>query len=290
MEEARGVSDAPVPALSVPVRPAATVMLLRDGVDGVEVFMLQRTHSAVFARGQYVFPGGKVDDVDHADELDPYCDGDDATASAAMSLERGGLAWQVAAIRECFEEAGVLLARRVDGDDPVRFDDPDTAGRFTVARHAVHGGERSMVEVCRDERLVLLADRVHLVDHWLTPIGERRRFDTRFFVAHAPEAQEPLHDDTETIASLWVRPADALEMMERGELGMLPPTIFNLRRLASYATADDAVAAAARAGVPPCVFPRLLLDDGGRIRGVVRPDQEGYDATPVPEFVVANPR
>ena len=102
-----------VPAASIPVRPAATVMLLRDRPDGLEVFMLQRTLSAAFARGQYVFPGGKVDDADHGEAFEPICDGlDDATASARMGMDHGGLAWLVAAIRECFEEAGVLLARR----------------------------------------------------------------------------------------------------------------------------------------------------------------------------------
>ena len=87
-------------SIDVPVRPAATVMLLRDGHAGLEVFMLQRTHSAAFARSQFVFPGGRVDDADHADDFEPVCDGlDDDAASARLGLERGGLAWYVAAIR-----------------------------------------------------------------------------------------------------------------------------------------------------------------------------------------------
>src|SRR5215203_2289055 len=94
-------------AIDVPVRSAATVMLLRDGDNGPEVFMLQRTHSAAFARSQYVFPGGRVDDADHGDDFEPVCEGlGDAAASQRLGVERGGLAWYVAAIRECFEEAG----------------------------------------------------------------------------------------------------------------------------------------------------------------------------------------
>jgi 8-oxo-dGTP pyrophosphatase MutT (NUDIX family) len=266
-------------------------MLVRDGADGLEVFMLQRTMSAAFARGQYVFPGGKVDDADHGEAFEPVCDGlDDATASARMGLDRGGLAWLVAAIRECFEEAGVLLARRVDETELVRFDDPPTTERFNTARHAIHEGERSLVDLCAEERLLLLTDRIHLVDHWITPVGERRRFDTRFFVAAAPDGQEPLHDDKETIASRWVRPADALAMWESGELQMFPPTIASLRFLEPFATAADAVAAAEAIGVPAPVLPRMRFDDAGRIVGVVLPGQDGYEATPLPEHVVTAPR
>ena len=102
-------------AADVPIRPAATVMLLRDGSSGPEVFMLQRTHSAAFARGQYVFPGGRVDDADHGADYEPICDGlDDDAASARLGLDHGGLAWLVATIRECFEEAGVSCWRAID--------------------------------------------------------------------------------------------------------------------------------------------------------------------------------
>jgi 8-oxo-dGTP pyrophosphatase MutT (NUDIX family) len=280
-----------VPAASVPVRPAATVMLLRDGDDGVEVFMLQRTLSAAFARGQYVFPGGKVDGDDHADEFEPFCDGlDDGAASARMGLDHGGLAWLVAAIRECFEEAGVLLARPSDGADIVRFDDPEVEGRFNSARHEVHDGTRSLVEVCEAEGLVLLTDRIHLVDHWITPVGERRRFDTRFFVAAAPEAQEPLHDDKETIASLWVRPVDALAMWKAGELQMFPPTVASLRFLEPFDSAAAAVEASEAVGVPQPILPRILLDGEGRIVGVRMPHEEGYADTPLPEHVIGGQR
>jgi 8-oxo-dGTP pyrophosphatase MutT (NUDIX family) len=280
-----------VPAAAVPVRPAATVMLVRDAPAGPEVFMLQRTLSAAFARGQYVFPGGKVDGDDHADEFEPFCDGlDDAAASAQMGLEHGGLAWLVAAIRECFEEAGVLLARPGNGDEIVRFDSPEVEERFNAARHEVHDGTRSLVDVCATEGLVLLTDRIHLVDHWITPVGERRRFDTRFFVAAAPEVQEPLHDDKETIASLWVRPADALAMWQAGEIQMFPPTVASLRFLEPFESAAAAVEASRTIGVPPPILPRAQLDDEGRITGVVLPGQDGYDETPLPEFVLGGQR
>ncbi len=285
------MSDAPVRADAVPVRPAATVMLVRDGADGLEVFMMQRTHAATFARGQYVFPGGKVDDADHAEVFEPICDGlDDASASAQLGLDHGGLAWLVAAVREVFEDAGVLLARRADSDRVVDLDDPDTAARYNAARHAIHEGDLSLADFCWAEGLLLLVDRIHIVDHWVTPLGERRRFDTRFFVGAAPPAQHPLHDDKETIASRWVRPADALRMWHDGEIQMFPPTVASLEFLCGFDVAADAVAAAEAAGVPEVVLPRIVVDDEGRVLGVKRPGDEGYDDTPIPEFVVAFPR
>ena len=112
--------------------------------------MLQRTVGSVRA-GQFVFPGGKVDDADHGEAFEPICDGlDDATASAPYGDRTRWPRLLVAAIRECFEEAGVLLARPVDGTDVVRFDDPEVARRFNVARHAIHDGSLSLVELCAD--------------------------------------------------------------------------------------------------------------------------------------------
>lgn len=283
--------DERVRADSVPVRPAATVMLLRDATAGLEVFMMQRTLSAAFARGQYVFPGGKVDDADHASVFEPICDGlDDASASARLGIERGGLAWLVAALREVFEEAGVLLARPSGADAIVSLDDPAVAARYNVARHAIHDGDLSLADFCADEELLLLVDRIHLVDQWVTPIGERRRFDTRFFVAAAPSAQQPLHDDKETIASRWVLPAEALEMWRAGELQMFPPTVASLEFLAGHPTVAVAVDAASRIGIPSVVQPRLVTDENGRTVGIKRPGDDGYDDVVEPEFVVGNPR
>ncbi|MFM7307624.1 MAG: NUDIX hydrolase, partial [Actinomycetota bacterium] len=184
---------------SVPLRPASTVMLVRDAPSDIEVFMLQRTTSAVFASGMYVFPGGRVDDVDAAAELDELCDGmSDAEASDLLRVPSGGLAYWVAAIRECFEEAGVLLARDQRGEY-VSLGDTDTQARFGELRHRVHDGQLSLAELCRRENLRLAVDAIRYVSHWITPVGEKRRFDTRFFVAVAPSAQDPLHDDKETV-------------------------------------------------------------------------------------------
>ena len=257
---------------TVPIRTAATVMLVRDAVDGdpgVEVFMLRRTGNASFAAGMYVFPGGKVDDADHARELEPFCRGlDDAAASAQLDIESGGLAYWVASIRECFEEAGILLAERRDGS-ALRVGDDD--------RHAVHDGSMSMDELCRRDDLILDLSTTQYVDHWVTPVGERRRFDTRFFVTEAPAGQEGLHDDKETVESSWVRPERALAMLDAGELMMMPPTIKNLRWLAEFSTADDVVAAGAAIAHPPKTLPKIRTDAAGNLVGIALPGDPDYD-------------
>ncbi|MEY4158106.1 MAG: hypothetical protein RL743_601 [Actinomycetota bacterium] len=267
----------------VPVKPAATVMLVRDddATHDIEVFMLRRTLNAVFAGGMYVFPGGKVDEVDGGDHIEHLCDGlTDAEASRLLQLPSGGLSYWVAAIRECFEEAGVLLARHASTGEPVRFDDPTVAARFADYRHHVHDGSLGLHELCDRESLRLATDSIRYVSHWITPKGEVRRFDTRFFLARAPQAQDPLHDDGETIESLWVSPTEALERFKRGELAMIPPTIRNLEFLVPHDTADEALAAAMKVGIPPAIIPRLRVNDEGKVTAVVMPDEPGYDDLP----------
>ncbi|MHB1090454.1 MAG: NUDIX hydrolase [Ilumatobacteraceae bacterium] len=263
----------------VPIRPAATVMLIRDRPSvAFEVFMLQRTLSAVFAKGMYVFPGGRVDEGDSANELEDLCDGmSDEQASSLLQVPAGGLAYWVAAIRECFEEAGVLLARHTSNQEIVRFDNPDVVAKFAEARQQIYDGTLTLTQLCARENLRLVTDSIHYVSHWITPVGETRRFDTRFFVARAPQAQEPLHDDGETIASLWVEPEDALTRGGRGELALIPPTISNLEFLAQHRTTTDVLDAASKIGVPITILPRLRTDADGKVIGILLPGQPGYE-------------
>jgi len=259
------------------LRPAATVMLIRDVADDFEVFMLQRTHNAAFAGGMYVFPGGKVDATDGAEALEPYCDGlNDFEASAILQIPNGGLAYWVAAIRECFEEAGVLLAKHAKTNQTVAFDEIATQERFAKARSAVHDSSMNIIELCQHEDLRLVAGSIHYVSHWITPVGEARRFDTRFFVAAAPQSQEPLHDSQETIASLWVKPQDALNKLEHGELAMFPPTSENLKFLANYSTTAEVLKAAKKVSNPVAILPRLRTNSDGKVIGVIMPGEPDY--------------
>lgn len=228
-------------------------MLVRDSFGPLEVFMMRRTTKAAFAGGMYVFPGGAVDAEDSS--------------------------YEMASIRECFEEAGVLLASDRDGRT-VRFDSPDVQSRFTSYRHVVHAGERSMTSVLDSEGLTARLDDLVWVAHWITPFGEVRRFDTRFFVAAMPDDQDSLHDDVETVDSLWVEPAVALERAASGELLMLPPTLANLRFLADHHGVDDVMAAARRVGTPPRILPKVVWGDDGRIVNLLMPGDNDYDAVP----------
>ena len=279
-ESAVRTGNAPLVQSEVALRPAATVMLIRDiDAGSIDVFMLQRTHSAAFARGMYVFPGGRVDDVDSAQDLEDLCDGmTDVEASALLHLPSGGLSYWVAAIRECFEEAGVLLARNIESGEVVRFDSADVAARYAIARQQIYDGTLTLVELCRRENLHMITDSIHYVSHWITPIGESRRFDTRFFVACAPPAQQPLHDDGETIASLWVEPNDALARNRRNELAMIQPTISNLEFLAPYSSTSEVLLAATKMGMPPAILPKLRTNSNGKVIGVLLPGQPGYEA------------
>ena len=260
------------------LRPAATVMLIRDIEDGeFEVFMLQRTLNAAFAGGMYVFPGGRVDELDGIDELEQFCDGlDDTHASGLLQIPKGGLAYWVAAIRECFEEAGVLLARSTKTNQLIAFDEDEIIQRFDQARLNVHDSVLSIIELCRLEDLRPVTDSIHYVSHWITPVGEARRFDTRFFVARAPASQEPLHDSQETIASLWVQPQHALDQLARGELAMFPPTSENLKFLAKYKTSAEVLTAAKKVSNPVAILPRLRTNSDGKVIGVLMPGDPGY--------------
>jgi 8-oxo-dGTP pyrophosphatase MutT (NUDIX family) len=260
---------------TVPLRDAATVMLVRDGVQGVEVFMLRRNLNSDFVGGAYVFPGGAVDDHDRHENLDRVCRGrSDAEASTQLGIDSGGLAYWVAAVRECFEEAGVLLAYDPNGD-MMRLDEPATEARFVEHRRAVDTSERRLVEICDDEQLQLAVDHMYYFSHWITPEGAPRRYDTRFFVAAAPEAQEPLHDDHEVIANVWIRPTVALARHRAGEFDLIFPTIRSLEALERFESADDVLTAAAAIQSVPAILPRIVEDHGGY--RIVLPGDPGYD-------------
>lgn len=283
--------EPPAPLDGIPLRDAATVMVVRDAPDGggLEVAMLRRNLNSDFVGGAYVFPGGAVDPDDRHANLDAVCVGrTDADASERLGVERGGLAFWVAAIRECFEEAGVLLARHTDGD-VVTFADPVVDARFIEHRRAVDSGERRLVEICADEDLQLIVDDIYFFSHWITPEGAPRRYDTRFFVARAPEGQVPLHDDREVIANLWIRPADALARHRAGEFDLVFPTMRSLMALERFGSADDALTAAAAVNQVPAILPRIVEDASGY--RILLPGDDGYDdalAVALPQGIPVN--
>ncbi|MEI6700241.1 MAG: NUDIX hydrolase [Actinomycetota bacterium] len=271
-----------VPADQVALRPAATVMLVRDQDQGagIEVLMVRRNLNSDFVGGAYVFPGGAGDPADSASDVERRSQGrTDVEASEILGIERGGLAYWVAVLRECFEEAGVLLAT-----DPVgtmlRLDEVDTASRFAEHRRKLNARECSFVDIALAEDLHLAVQDVAYFAHWITPEGAPRRYDTRFFVARAPEAQVPAHDAGEVIADLWISPAEALAAHQREEIELIFPTIKNLQAISRFTTVDALLEAAAAAESIPAIMPRITVTGEG-VR-ILLPGDEGYDQVATP--------
>lgn len=202
-------------------RPAATVLLLRDATGaqgGIEVLMTRRSDQASFAPGAYVFPGGGIDALDAAPETH-------AAADRRPTQSDVHLTQAIAAIRESFEELGVLLARHAA--------DGRWAGASDIAALDRH---QPFVAQCSARGLRLAADSVFLLAHWTTDRDLPRRFDVPFLVARMPAGQEPVADEAEQFEPVWVRPADALARHEAGQFFMIFPTIRTLQRLAAFAT------------------------------------------------------
>src|SRR5688572_16775131 len=266
------MSGAESGAVVVP-RPAASVILLRDGELGPEVFMVERQKSARFVGGAHVFPGGRVDPED-ADAEDLCVGLDDEAASRRLRVERGGLAHYVAAIRECFEEAGVLLAYD-DGGRPIDVANAAAVAKLDEARRALNAREVGFLELARDHGWRLAVDRMHYWSHWITPESSPIRFDTRFFLTAVPPDQGAVHDDGEPSGSEWVRPLVALRKAERGEWTIIFPTLKNLGSLLTFATTGEAAEAGARRGEIAALEPRVLRRPEGI--QVVLPGDDGWD-------------
>ncbi|HWE67004.1 MAG TPA: hypothetical protein VG298_10210 [Acidimicrobiales bacterium] len=270
---------------AVAIRPAATVMLVRDAAEPavddspLEVLMVRRNLRSDFVGGAYVFPGGAVDPADSGPEAEATCVGrSDAGASALLGVATGGLAYWIAALRETFEEAGLLLAERAGGP-ALLAGDPVEAARFVEERAAVNAGTRRFLDLCRDEALLLQVGDVHYFAHWITPPGAPRRFDTRFFVAAAPPSQQAAHDAGETIAETWISPRQALAGHRDGVFEMIFPTIRNLQAISRFETSAALLAAAAAASSSvPTIEPRVVADGNG-VR-IVLPGDEGYEFAP----------
>jgi glyoxylase-like metal-dependent hydrolase (beta-lactamase superfamily II)/8-oxo-dGTP pyrophosphatase MutT (NUDIX family) len=196
-------------------RPAATLILLREGM---EVLMLQRTQSAAFLGGAYVFPGGSLDPQDSDPRVLARVAGlSEAQANARLKLSSGGLAYYVAAIRECFEEAGILLGISAER-----------------AAGLMHYRNKPFLEMLEAEDLRIPAGELAYFGHWITAPGRSRRFDARFFVALAPQGQRGSHDANETVHDVWITPREALERAARDEIELVNATQQSLKALAQF--------------------------------------------------------
>jgi 8-oxo-dGTP pyrophosphatase MutT (NUDIX family) len=252
-------------------------MALRDTPHGVEVLMVKRNRAASFMGGVWVFPGGRVDDEDNGAILRSHATGrGDEEASAQLGLDAGGLGFWISAIRELFEESGLLLASYDDGTQVALEGAVET--RFVEHRAAINARTRTFEEVVVREGLVLDLAAIHHVDHWITPEAETKRFDTHFFIARAPLAQTPLHDEGETVAAEWVTPAEALGRHRAGEIRIVLPTIRNLRMIEEASSVEELVARAGELSARPTVMPRMVMGADGPT--LLAPDDVGYVGGP----------
>jgi 8-oxo-dGTP pyrophosphatase MutT (NUDIX family) len=235
------------------------VILLRDRVEGpYEVFLMRRGRNQAFMGGAHVFPGGRLEEADADPEL-AACVGGLCAADAKRLLqetdlpEATALGLFVAAIRETFEEAGVLLARDLHGST-VDLSAPETAARFAACRLELHENRMTLRELARREGLLYAPDLLIPYSHWITPEIETRRFDTRFFLARLPEGQIPVHDRMELTESRWLTPAFALTEHAAGRIVLMPPTLKTIEELLSFS--DTArLFAAARSQRIPAILP-----------------------------------
>lgn len=255
---------APEPHLS------ATILLVRDGSAGLEVFMVQRHHRIDFATGAMVFPGGKLEPADHDPALRERARGCEGLADAELALRAG-------AIRETFEEAHVLLARPRGA--PALLSGASVRAIEARHREAVEAHGVDIAALVRSEDLELACDALVPFAHWITPEFMPKRFDTWFFLVPAPPDQIAVHDGHEGVDSLWIRPADAVAEAESGRRTIIFPTLLNLKKLGRSATVADALAAARRDPIVT-VLPRVERTEQGRVLRI--PREAGYDVSETP--------
>jgi 8-oxo-dGTP pyrophosphatase MutT (NUDIX family) len=266
------------PGSAGPVTPsdAATIVVVREVAAGLEVFCVQRNAKASFMAGAVVFPGGKLDASDGAPEWEPLCTASPALRPGFVTDEVHLRALAVAACRETLEEAGLLLSSGTLG-----------AAEVAALRKALAADPGALRAFLSERGLRLDLGALHPLAHWVTPEVEKRRFDTRFFLAVAPSGQEGAHDQTETTASFWASPAEVLRRFEAGEVQLMPPTHRTLLLLSGCADLAAAVALAAGSSLQP-ICPRLAQhkDAQGQTLALVLP---GDPEHPVAEVRVAGP-
>ena len=236
-------------------RDSATLILLRNSGPshtGLEVLMLRRHSDSSFLPGAYVFPGGVVEAGDYTPNVEELCTGVTFEKAReivdAASPPQKALGFFVAAIRETFEESGVLLAYGPSTD--LITNGGEKRIRFARYRKRIQEGPFSFIEMMRKEGLRLATDKLFYFSHWITPEMAPTRFDTRFFVAAAPLEQEASHDETETTDSRWVSPKEVLEKRKIGELTIAYPTYRNIGALAEFSSVHEVIASTRRKEVP----------------------------------------
>lgn len=252
--------------IATPV-PAATILIIRDGAEGMEVFMVKRHHQIDFIAGALVFPGGKVAKSDYDAGLSEFTTGAEGWSGDMR-------AFGAAAIREAFEESGILFAREAGSGDFISSARLESLEHY---RQPLEKGEIGLIDMLRKEKLSIACDALARFAHWITPPNQPKRFDTHFFVAGVPAGHAGRHDGRESVDSTWIGPAQAVA--DRKKWNVIFPTKLNLMKLAKSTNVAEAMAAA-RAKPPLTVEPYVEQREDGPYL-TIRKDA-GYDQTSTP--------
>jgi 8-oxo-dGTP pyrophosphatase MutT (NUDIX family) len=254
-------------------RPAATVLLLRDGPNGIEVFMVVRHAAIDFAGGALVFPGGRVEEADHEVAANPL------ECPNPQGLDTDALAFRIAAIRETFEECGVLLAR--PRGSQTLIDAPNLKRLEDQHRAALNAGSIGFDAVLGSEELQPAPDLLVHFAHWITPSSQPKRYDTHFFLAEAPAEHLAVHDGHEAVDSIWITPAQALADTEAGRFKLIFATARNLEKLGRSRTVQEAMETARSATVVTVQPKGMKLLGTKRLMRI--PEEAGYGGS---EFII----
>ena len=255
--------------------PAATVLLVRDCDDELEVLMVKRSKRPPFGN-LYVFPGGKIDESDKDLNITNFCNGlNDEQASIKLGVNEGGLSYWVACVRECFEEVGILLAIKNNGEE-LDLNGADKH-KFDNYRRMLLENKISLFEICKKENLSLNLNNIEPFSHWITPEIEIKRFDTRFFIAYIPANQTERHDGNELTDSVWISPNKALDRSLNGEMPMIMPTISNLQQCLEFDSGQKLLEHQSKLTNDdiPSILPKFFKNEGKWV-GLL-PGDEDYD-------------
>jgi 8-oxo-dGTP pyrophosphatase MutT (NUDIX family) len=263
---------------------ASTVMLIRAcpdvGVKDIEVLMVRRNRKSSFVPGYYVFPGGVVEPEDFETGIERFIRGiDRASASRILSdmshPDKALGAW-VAAIRETFEEVGILLAQKKEGA-PVTISTEEERRRFCDYRKSLTGGKMHFSQVLEAEKLLLPLNQLDYYSHWITPELFPLRYDVRFFVIQAPPDQVVVHDGVELTSHVWIRPAEAIRQYEQGRLDMILPQIMTLEDIKHFNTVAEVIDSARKRHVP-ATLTKIKRIGGKDVE--VMPDGSSFEKRP----------
>ncbi len=255
--------------------PAATVLLVRDCDNVLEVLMVKRSKRPPFGN-LYVFPGGKIDESDKDLNITNFCNGlNDEQASIKLGVNEGGLSYWVACVRECFEEVGILLAIKNNGEE-LDLNGADKH-KFDNYRRMLLENKISLFEICKKENLSLNLNNIEPFSHWITPEIEIKRFDTRFFIAYIPAKQTERHDGNELTDSVWISPKKALDRSLNGEMPMIMPTISNLQQCLEFDSGQKLLEHQSKLTNDdiPSILPKFFKNEGKWV-GLL-PGDEDYD-------------